>query len=49
MSGMQQPGQPAEIARYNLLGQEIRAEDGGLQIILYDDGSTRKTWSKGTH
>ena len=31
-----------EIARYNLLGQKITQEIKGIQIIVYDDGSTKK-------
>ena len=31
-----------EIARYNILGQKIDKNIGGLQIILYNDASTKK-------
>ena len=31
-----------EIARYNVLGQKIDNNIGGLQFIVYSDGSTRK-------
>lgn len=31
-----------EIARYNLSGQKIHKEVGGFQLILFDDGSTKK-------
>jgi len=35
-----------EIARYNLLGQKVNQNDGGFQIILYDNGTTKKTYSR---
>ncbi len=31
-----------EIARYNFLGQKVNKETEGFQIILYNDGSTKK-------
>ncbi|MFT5386577.1 MAG: hypothetical protein ACI81W_003990, partial [Saprospiraceae bacterium] len=31
-----------EIARYNYLGQSINKNTGGLQIILYEDGTSEK-------
>ncbi len=33
-----------EIARYNLLGQKIEKSTGGLQLIVYNDGSTMKVF-----
>ena len=33
-----------EIARYNILGQKMDKETGGLQFILYNDGSTEKNF-----
>ena len=37
----------AELFRYNLLGQKVNREDSGIQIILYDDGSREKIYSRG--
>lgn len=34
-----------EIARYNFLGQKIKKEVGGFQIVVYDDGSTEKIFT----
>lgn len=37
------PARPAvEVARYNILGQEIGSDFEGVQFILYGDGSVRK-------
>lgn len=36
-----------EIARYNILGQKIDKNIAGFQIIFFDDGSTKKVYSKG--
>jgi len=36
-----------EIARYNIMGQKIDKNTAGLQIILFDDGTTKKVFSKG--
>lgn len=33
-----------EIARYNILGQKIDKNVGGLHIVLYNDGSTKKVF-----
>ena len=33
-----------EVARYNILGQPVRREMGGLQIILYNDRTTEKVY-----
>ncbi len=33
-----------EIARYNLLGQEVRPADGGVQVLRYEDGTFRKIY-----
>ncbi|MGL4598755.1 MAG: hypothetical protein ACRCYO_14660, partial [Bacteroidia bacterium] len=33
-----------EVARYNTLGQRIDKNEGGLQVILYNDGSTEKVF-----
>ena len=37
----------SELFRYNLLGQKVNREDSGIQIILYDDGSREKIYSRG--
>lgn len=34
-----------EIARYNLLGQKVQLEDGGVQVVYYDDGTWRKVYT----
>ncbi|MFT4537448.1 MAG: hypothetical protein ACI9P5_004833 [Saprospiraceae bacterium] len=31
-----------EVARFNLLGQQVKKGDGGVQVILYNDGTTEK-------
>ena len=33
-----------EVGRYNLLGQEVSEDAGGVQIIYYSDGSTVKVY-----
>ena len=33
-----------EIKRFNFLGQEINKEQGGLQLILYNDGTVEKRY-----
>jgi hypothetical protein len=37
----------SELFRYNLLGQKVEKSESGVQIILYDDGSREKIYSKG--
>ena len=37
----------SELFRYNLLGQKVNREDSGVQIILYNDGSREKIYSRG--
>ena len=37
----------SEISRYNLLGQKVKKEVPGFQIILYDNGSREKVYSRG--
>jgi hypothetical protein len=33
-----------QVGRWNLLGQPIQEEDGGLQVIRFSDGSTKKVF-----
>jgi hypothetical protein len=33
-----------ELARYNFLGQKIGKKTSGLQLVVYDDGSTKKVF-----
>ena len=47
ISEIEVPSSKLEIARYNILGQKIEKNIGGFQIILFDDGTTKKVNSKG--
>ena len=38
------PGINTETGRYNSLGQPVHKEEGGVQVIHYDDGSTKKVF-----
>jgi len=47
-TGISEAGIPSlpkfEIARYNVLGQKIEKNIDGLQLIVYNDGSTMKVF-----
>lgn len=42
-------GPKLERARYNLYGQKVTKEAECVQIILFEDGTTKKVYSKGTY
>lgn len=42
IDNLQDSTEKVEVARYNYLGQKVEENMGGLQIILYNDGTTKR-------
>lgn len=43
---LQNSSEKIEVARYNLMGQKVEEYMGGLQIILFDDGTTERLFKQ---